>query len=503
MYHIIIRSMPMVRRVFPPLIALALLTGACADQNAVLDPGAAAENRDPAPQPGRYIVGFDGEASISPDVLAASGGQIVDAVPQFNALIVDGVTNPEALRAANPAYIESGFNMYAEPIKQPLGAPAGGALAVPGATTAPWVQSGILWGMKAMKATEGYAMTNGGAGINVCIVDSGVDILHQELAPRTTERSNWVTTDLRIDDPNGHGSHVAGTAAGHGVVAPGVAPRANIMSARVLNTAGSGAEVWIVNGMNWCVDNGAHVINMSLGGTRYLGQPAYISSPIFYGTAVNYATSNGVVVVTASGNSNTQLPNPNQMFVPAQVPGTIIVGATGPLSRNPVVLFPFDPFDPNNVWRSPDNKAYYSNFGEAIHVFAPGGRGGIPLSEPFRRVNGVTQGATNDFTWSVCSGQTTQTGAGNVGGNWGATGSCSNNTGRYVPYGGTSMAAPHVAGMAALLYAELGGVRNAANRARVENCIKNTTDNIGPSSTYGGGRANVQAAINAIRANQC
>ena len=57
--------------------------------------------------------------------------------------------------------------------------------------------------------------------------------------------------------------------------------------------------------------------------------------------------------------------------------------------------------------------------------------------------------------------------------------------------------------MAAVLYGELGGVRSVANRARVENCIKMTTDNIGDASIYGGGRVNVKKAIDAIRASTC
>jgi hypothetical protein len=57
--------------------------------------------------------------------------------------------------------------------------------------------------------------------------------------------------------------------------------------------------------------------------------------------------------------------------------------------------------------------------------------------------------------------------------------------------------------MAALLYAELGGVRTAGNRARVEACIRSTTDNIGDPSIYGGGRVNVHSAIDAIRSGAC
>ena len=65
------------------------------------------------------------------------------------------------------------------------------------------------------------------------------------------------------------------------------------------------------------------------------------------------------------------------------------------------------------------------------------------------------------------------------------------------------MASPHVAGMAAVLYAELGGTRTPANVQRVLQCIKSTTDNIGPATTFGGGRVNVKKAVDAIRAGTC
>jgi lantibiotic leader peptide-processing serine protease len=492
----------MVRRILPSLVVAAtLIMSGCADQNTMLTPEAALDSRTPAASTGgRYLVGFDEPTEIPASVLAASGGRVVGGVAKFNVVTLDGVTNPDALQMAKPRYIESGFEVTLDVEKESTMEP----LVVPGPGAAPWVESGLLWGMKAMSAEAGWASTNGGQGINICIVDSGVDNAHQDLSARVTLRANFHPTSLTDDDLNGHGSHVAGTTSGSGMVLTGVAPRSNVMAGRVFAATGGAAETWIVNAMNWCVDNGAHVINMSLGGVRYLGQSGYITSPITYGAAVDYATANGVVVVVSAGNSNTQLPNPNQIFMPAQVPGTIIVGATGPLSKSTASDNPtFNPFNPNNVWRSVDNRAYYTNFGEAIHVFAPGGRGGIRLSEPYRRVDNVLQGKYSDNIWSICSGQTNQTGAGNVAGGYGNIGSCLNNTGRYIAYAGTSMAAPHVAGMAAVLYGELGGTRSVANRARVENCIKTTTDDIGPSSTYGGGRVNVQKALAALAANQC
>jgi subtilisin family serine protease len=458
------------------------------------------------PQPGRYLVGFDGTAAIGADVLAVAGGRIVDSIPSMHVLTVDGVTNPDALWAAGPRYIDAGFDVTVDPISDP--SPLGDlAQAVVGQENTPWFQSGVLWDMKTIHAEYGWAQTDGGQGINACIVDTGVDDTHQELSGgKVIARANFVTAEPRVDDPHGHGSHVAGTTAAKGVVISGVAPRANILSARVLNAAGSGAETAIINGINWCVANGAHVINMSLGGSRYRGFSSYITSQTAYGTAISNARAAGVVVVVSAGNSNLRLPNPRslQITVPSEIPGAISVGATGPLSRIPQQFPPsWDPFDPSQVWRSVDYKAPYSNYGTGVAVFAPGGRGNVPLSEVYRIVNGVAQGGAYDQIWGVCSSNSAQSGPGNVGGVPGGNASCSGNPSRYVAYAGTSQAAPHVTGLAALLYEALGGARSPANRAIVESCIRNTTDVIGPSTTYGGGRINVTSAIDRLRAGTC
>jgi subtilisin family serine protease len=498
--------------VVPLVVAASLGLTACGDQS-ILTPVESRTGRLPVPtataEPGRYLVGFDGAPSIPASVLAASGGQIVDAIPSMNVLVVDGVTNPAALQLAQPRYIEAEFEATIDPIAADA-LPLDDAAVVPRQDQTPWFATNVMWDMKAIKAEDGWARTSGGFGSRACIVDTGIDATHQELNGRVAARANFVTTTGQngatfYHDPNGHGSHVAGTVAGAGVVISGVAPLATIIGARVLNTLGSGNEAWIVNGINWCVENGAHVINASIGGIRYRGTAPFISSPITYGTAVQNAINNGVVVVISAGNSNLRLPNPAQITVPAQVPGTIIVGATGPLSKSTAPAPPaWDAFNPDHVWRGPDNKAYYSNFGTAVHVFAPGGRGGMPFTEIYRTYNGAIQGGPNDNIWSLCSGQTTQVGSANTAGNVpGTAATCSGQTNRYIQYAGTSMAAPHVTGMAAVLYAELGGVRSVANRVRVENCIKTTTDNIGDPTIYGGGRINVQKAITALRAGSC
>jgi subtilisin family serine protease len=492
-------------------LAVATVLGltACGDQ-AVLSPIAPTGPSSALlpRQPGVYLVAFDGVPAISADVLRASGGQIVDSIPSMNVLTVDGVTNPQALLAAGPKFIEAGFEVTTTPIVEPL-SPFEVVDLVPQQDTTPWFKNHVQWDMATIHAEDGWARTNGGQGINVCIVDTGVDDKHQELnGGKVTLRANFVTSpasENRVDDPNGHGSHVASTAAARGVVISGVAPRANVLSARVLNTAGSGSETAIVNGINWCVQNGAHVINMSLGGARYRPFASFANSFVLYGTAINNARAAGVVVIVAAGNSNLQLPNPVQSQVPSEVPGAINVGATGPISKSTSPNPPtWNPLDPAQVWRSVDYKAYYSNFGTGVQVFAPGGSGGAPLSEPYRIVNGVGQGkGALDQIFGVCSSNSPQTGNGNVGGVPSGTGTCLNNTSRYIAYAGTSQASPHVAGLAAVLYEALGGTRSAGNVTRIEGCIKNTTDNIGPSSTYGGGRINVTKALDALNAGSC
>jgi subtilisin family serine protease len=497
------------RRSAVSLVAASLLgLTACGDQATTLLTPIGANLALLPRQPGVYLVGFDHAPAISADVLAASGGRIVDSIPSMNVLTVDGVMNPQALLAANPRVIEAGFEVTNTPIIEPL-PPLETVDLVPQQDTTPWFKNKVQWDMRTIHAEDGWARTNGGKDIKVCIVDTGVDDQHQELnGGKVTMRANFVATtgvENRVDDPNGHGSHVASTVAANGVVISGVAPRATILSARVLNTAGSGTETAIVNGINWCVENGAHVINMSLGGTRYRPFASFTNSFVLYGTAINNARAAGALVIVSAGNSNLRMPNPIQSQVPSEVPGVINVGATGPISKSTDPFPPdWNPLDPAQVWRSVDYRAYFSNFGPGVQVFAPGGSGGTPLTEEYRFVNGVVQGrGAYDQIWGVCSSNSSQIGNGNVSGVPSGSGTCLANNTRYVAYAGTSQASPHVAGLAAILYEVLGGTRSAANVTRIEGCIKGTTDNIGPSSTYGGGRINVKSALDALNAGSC
>ena len=165
---------------------------------------------------------------------------------------------------------------------------------------------GGLWSLDAVGAPEVWAGGPGfdgvsGEGVIVAVLDTGVDLDHPEFAGRLVPGYDFVDGDNFPDDLHGHGTHVAGTiaAANDGLGMTGVAYNSQIMPIRVLDANGSGWDSDIAAGIYWAVDNGAHVINLSLGGsnpsTRYLD-------------ALQYAHENDVLVVMASGNDGFSSP---------------------------------------------------------------------------------------------------------------------------------------------------------------------------------------------------
>jgi serine protease len=139
----------------------------------------------------------------------------------------------------------------------------------------------------------------------IAIVDTGIDLTHPDLAARLVPGINLVQPGEPPQDDQGHGTHVAGIAAaatGNGVGVSGAAPGAALMPVKVLDATGSGSTTTIAEGIVWAVDNGATVVNLSLGGT---GPASRIVKGGAINRAIRYANDRGVVVVAAAGNDST------------------------------------------------------------------------------------------------------------------------------------------------------------------------------------------------------
>ena len=159
------------------------------------------------------------------------------------------------------------------------------------------------WGVTATNVPQAWAVT-GGAGVVIAVIDSGVDLDHPDLVDRLVEGWDFVDGDDRPDDPNGHGTHVAGIAAAssNDIGIAGVAPNASIMPVRVLDAEGAGNDDVIADGIRWAADNGADVINLSLGESGFISRFTRGSS---LNAAIRQVNADGVVVIAAAGNEGT------------------------------------------------------------------------------------------------------------------------------------------------------------------------------------------------------
>lgn len=183
---------------------------------------------------------------------------------------------------------------------------------------------GYDWGLDQVNAPESWAQGHRGQSVLVAVVDTGVDYTHADLDANIWLNADEITGNGIDDDGNGfvddsrgwdfvsnsnlpldansHGTHVAGTIAAeaNGFGITGVAPDAKIMPVRVLDASGSGSLSTVADGIRYAAENGADVINLSLGGefsSRELN------------AAVQYAENRGAVVVMAAGNTGRRIPD--------------------------------------------------------------------------------------------------------------------------------------------------------------------------------------------------
>ncbi len=196
------------------------------------------------------------------------------------------------------------------------------------------------WALGTIGAYDAWNVTTGNA-IVVAVIDTGVDSGHVELSGRVLPGFNAITGSAAASDDNGHGTAVAGLIAASGDNGEGIAGlcwRCVILPVKACLSNGRCRDSSVISGIRWATDNGARIINLSLGGS--------IDSPALY-DAVRYATDRGVLIIAASGNERAEGNTPNY---PAAYAETIAVGATG----------------------YNDEVTGFSNTGEFIDLVAPG-----------------------------------------------------------------------------------------------------------------------------------
>jgi serine protease len=284
-----------------------------------------------------------------------------------------------------------------------------------------------------------------GNGVIVAIVDTGIayeNFGSYALAPDLAQTAfvpgyDFINNDAHPNDDNSHGTHVAGTVAqstNNGVGVAGVAYGAKLMPIKVLGKDGSGSYTAIANGIRYAADNGAKVINLSLGGS---------SGSETLRSALEYAYAKGVTIVAAAGNNGS-----SKVSYPAAYDAYVIaVGAT----------------------RYDKNLAAYSNYGPSLDVVAPGGDTSVDQNGDGYG-DGVLQNTFNPSTKKVSD--------------FG-----------YWFFQGTSMASPHVAAVAALVIAKgtatsPSDVRSAIQETAVDLGAQDRDDR------YGWGLVDAYAALN-------
>lgn len=200
----------------------------------------------------------------------------------------------------------------------------------------------MQWGLTKIRIPQAWDTTQGSGNVYVAIIDTGINSYHPDFAGKIVLSINCTLTgcpSFVSTDPDGHGTHVAGivgATADNGIGIAGTAWESKLFLVKALNDNGSGFYSWIANAIIAAVDNGAQVINLSLGGT---------ASSLTLQNAVDYAWNKGAVVVAAAGNSGS-----TRKFYPAYYTNVIAVGAVD-----------------NN-----DQKANFSNYGSWVDVSAPG-----------------------------------------------------------------------------------------------------------------------------------
>ena len=291
------------------------------------------------------LVGFasmpgDREASL----ISSLGGRVTH---RYKYIPVFAATIPETqvdILAASPgvAYVENDYELY---------------LLGRGKQVADY-------GITKIEAPGAWALGYRGSNIKVGIFDSGIDLEHPDLKDAIAGGVDLIGDGNGFDDCNGHGTHVAGIvgARDNGTGSVGVAPRVSLYAMRFFDCAGGGATTAReLMGIEWAIDNGMQVVNMSFGCCSVVQQGQRVVVPLSNAAeeaAMNAAYQRGIVLIAASGNGF-------QIGPPSPVGGSF---------GEPVVSYPaaYSTVVAVGATDDEDNLATFSQYGTDQELTAPG-----------------------------------------------------------------------------------------------------------------------------------
>lgn len=284
------------------------------------------------------------------DASSRLGSRIMESVPEMGYMLM---SLPEGERASEFSERLKGYSWVEDAEPDYVCYPLGG-----------YIPDDMYWPQQwALRASSMHRMWRYGIGtvpVVVAVVDTGVDVSHPDLSSRCLPMLNSINTDMR--DNAGHGTHVTGIIAAemdNSIGIAGVSPNAVILPIKSMEKRGStssGTMSTISRGIRLAADNGADIINMSI------GWPLFFSDSSFrlLREALDYADSKGCVLVAAAGNNGSD----TDLTMPGKYEKCFSVGAITPL------MFTAD----------------YSNTGPGLDIFAPGGgmgANGVLSTVPF------------------------------------------------------------------------------------------------------------------------
>ena len=461
---------------------------------------------------GDYVVALKGNATGFADKVAAIGGTVTylnakvgfatvtgisaDAVAQLGAISgVSEVQRDQVVSLESVATAPEDAAALASPTIQSQANPAGAIL------------FSRQWDMRAIKAPAAWATgRTGSSNVTVAILDTGIDYNSLDSnglvdASRSTSfakafvpapadsllttaqkaargdsivQANFFPSRAVYTDFNGHGTNVASVVSSIGFAFAGVTSRTTLMAVKVLGSNGYGSFGSIMSGILYAADHGADVANMSLGGDfAKAGNGRFVG---LINRVFNYAKQQGMLIVVSAGNSGIDIQhNGNQNVDYCDAPHVLCVSSVGPAVAT------------GNV----DTPAFYTNYGKSvIGVAAPGGNGVLDATGHLTATPGWPWGVSQaSWVYGMCAKDAL---AGFTAANVPVKLGCQSG-GAFIGYIGTSQAAPHVSGLAALLVAEYG----KGNPTFIKQQIEQTGDDmdLAFNGAFGNTRINVQRAL--------